>query len=204
MFAISTPAFILWDVMEETDALKLKWSLPVSCCSLSWRELRLLPDSSGWQSGKPLRWRTCSGRWGRSPVRTTSRRSTRPERASGWCCISTSRGGFFQQSPALRAVWQENNQNHWCRSPACQKDIHVFFFFTLPSQHPSVHPHQPTPELTGPEVPSDQVPEVHLHHLHPQLPRPEPAHHLRLLRGRDEGPVHRSSGVWRHEPQSWR
>lgn len=65
-------------------------------------------------------------------------------------------------------------------------------------------PHQPAHESVGQKVPSDQVPQVHLHHLHPKLPRPEPAHHLRLFGGWDEGSVHRPAGLWWHEPQSWR
>lgn len=74
----------------------------------------------------------------------------------------------------------------------------------LYSQHPFMCPHQPAHESVGTKVPSDQVPQVHLHHLHPKLPWPEPAHHLCLFGGRDEGSVHRPAGLWWHEPQSWR
>lgn len=71
-------------------------------------------------------------------------------------------------------------------------------------QHPFMCPHQPAHESVGKKVPSDQVPQVHLHHLHPKLPWPEPAHRLCLFGGRDEGSVHRPAGLWWHEPQSWR
>ena len=67
-----------------------------------------------------------------------------------------------------------------------------------------MHFDKPAPVRAGQEVPSNQVPQVHLHHLHPQLPRPEPAHHLRLQRGGDEGSVHRPAGLRWHEPQSRR
>lgn len=70
---------------------------------------------------------------------------------------------------------------------------------SCPHQHPVVRPDKPAPVRTGQKVPADQVSQVHLHHLHPQLPRPQPAHHLCLLRGRHEGPVHRPARLWRHE-----
>lgn len=89
-----------------------------------------------------------------------------------------------------------NTQMHETNSECNNSTCHLL------SQNPSLCPHQPAPESAGQEVPSDQVPQVHLHHLHPRLSRQEPAHHLCLFRGRDEGPVHRPAGLRRHEPQS--
>lgn len=93
--------------------------------------------------------------------------------------------------------------NLWKETPRLLSTL-ARCFPTLPFQHPFVCPHQPALESAGQKVPSDQVPKVHLHHLHPKLPWPELAHHLCVSGGRDEGSVHRPTGLWRHEPQSWR
>ena len=70
-------------------------------------------------------------------------------------------------------------------------------------QGPTVSTSEPAPVSARSEIPSDKIPAISVIVMYPKLPRPQPAHSVRVPSGRHESPARGAARVQgRHEPPS--